>query len=72
MYTQIKLYKYLFFSSQIIKLNQKYEIYRNILKCDYIRYSPGEIKTINTAISQININVPRKDSVNSLLNSYLD
>ena len=56
----------------MFKLNQKYEINRNILKCDYIRNSPSEINTINTAISQIFINVPRKDSVSSSLNSYLD
>ena len=31
-----------------------------------------EISTINTAISQINFNIPRKSSVISLLNSYLD
>ena len=44
----------------------------NILKCDYIRYSPSEISTMNTANSQIYINIPREDSVISLLNSYLD
>ena len=45
---------------------------RNILKRDYIRYSPSKISTINTANSQTYINIPRQDSVNSLLNSYLD
>ena len=54
------------------KLNEKNEIDRRILKCDYIRYSPAEISTINTAKSQIYINVPREDSVISLLNSYLE
>ena len=56
----------------MLKQNDKYEINRNILKSDYIRYSPSEIGTINTANSQIYINTPREDSVNSLLNSYLD
>ena len=54
------------------KLNEKYEINRDILKCDYIRYSPSEISTINTANSQVYINIPREDSVISLLNSYLE
>ena len=53
-------------------LNEKYEIYRRISKCDYIRYSPSEISTINTPNSQIHINIPREDSVISLLNSYLE
>ena len=56
----------------MLKLNEKYEVNRDILKCDYIRYSPSEISTINTANSQIYIIRPRKDSVISLLNSYLD
>ena len=56
----------------MIKLSEKYEINRDILKCDYIRYSPSEISTINTAISQVYINIPREDSVISLLNSYLE
>ena len=42
------------------------------MKCDYIRYSPSETSTITTPNSQIYINIPRKDSVISLLNSYLD
>ena len=56
----------------MIKLRENYEIIRRILKCDYIRYSPAEISTINTANSQIYINIPREDSVISLLNSYLE
>ena len=55
----------------MFKLSEKYEINREILKCDYIRYSPSEIGTINTANSQVYINIPRENSVNSLLNSYL-
>ena len=54
------------------KFNEKYEIDRRILKCDYIRYSPAEISTIKTAKSQIYINIPREDSVISLLKSYLE
>ena len=56
----------------MFKLNEKYEINRDILKCDYIRYSPSEISTKNTANSQVYINIPREDSVISLLNSYLE
>ena len=56
----------------MFQLIDKYEINRDILKCDYIRYSPSEISTVNTANSQIYINIPREDSVISLLNSYLD
>ena len=56
----------------MFKLNEKYEINRDILKCYYIRYSPSEISTINTVNSQVYINIPREDSVISLLNSYLE
>ena len=56
----------------MFKLIENYEIDRRILKCDYIRYSPAEISTVNTANSQIYINIPREDSVISLLNSYLE
>ena len=56
----------------MFKLSENYEIDRRILKCDCIRYSPAEISTINTANSQIYINIPREDSVISLLNSYLE
>ena len=56
----------------MFKLNENYEVDRRILKCDYIRYSPAKPSTINTPNSQIYINIPREDSVISLLNSYLD
>ena len=56
----------------MFKLNENYEVNRSILKCDYIRYPPSEISTINTTNSQICINIPRDDSVISLLNSYID
>ena len=56
----------------MFKLNENYKVDRRTLKCDYIRYSPAETSTINTPNSQIYINIPREDSVISLLNSYLD
>ena len=56
----------------MFKLNEQFEINGDILKCDSIRYSPFEISTINTTNSQIYINIPREDSVISLLNSYLE
>ena len=56
----------------MFKLSEKYEIDRRILKCDYIRYSPSEISTMNTPNSHIYINIPREDSVISLLNNYLE
>ena len=56
----------------MFKLNEKYEINRDIFKCDFIRYSPSEINTVNTTNSQVYINIPREDSVISLLNSYLE
>ena len=56
----------------MFKLSEKYSINGDILKCDYIRYSPSEISTINTPNSQVYINIPREDSVISLSNSYLE
>ena len=56
----------------MFKLNESFEIDRRILKCDYNRYSPAETSTINIPDSQVYINIPREDSVISLLNSYLD
>ena len=61
-----------FLLKKMFKLSEKYSVNRDILKCDYIRYSPSEISTINTANSQVYINIPREDSVISLLNSYLE
>ena len=56
----------------MFKLSENYEVDPRILKCDYIRYSPAEISTINTANSQVYINIPREGSVISLLKSYLE
>ena len=41
------------------------------LKCDFIRHSPSQTSTIITANSQTYIMIPREDSVNSALNSFL-
>ena len=56
----------------MFKLIEKYESNRNILKCNFIRYSPSEISTMNIANSQTYINIPREDRVFSWLNSYLE
>ena len=56
----------------MFKLNKKYEIEGNTLKCDSIRYSPSEIGTINTANSEIYNSIPREDSAISFLNRYVD
>ena len=56
----------------MFELNENYVVDRRILKCDYIGYSPAETSAIITPKSQIYINIPREDSVISLLNSYLD
>ena len=37
----------------MFKLNENYEVTRSNLKCDYLRYSPSEKSTINTANSHI-------------------
>ena len=51
---------------------EKYQVNRIILKSNYVRNSPSKISTINTANSQIYINIPREGSVISLLNSCLE
>ena len=56
----------------MFKLNENYGVDRRLLKCDYIRYLFEQPSTLNTPNSQFYINIPRGDSVNSLLNSYLD
>ena len=56
----------------MLKLIKRYEVDRKVLKNDSIRYSQSKISTINTANSQMYINIPRKDTVISLLNSYFD
>ena len=55
----------------MFKPKWKYEVDLRIPKCDYIRYSPAETLKTNTPNSQIYINIPREDSVISLLNSYV-
>ena len=52
-----------------------FELKENLKKIgefDFIRNSPAETSTIKTPNSQIYINIPREDSVISLLNRYLD
>ena len=56
----------------MFELGEKHQNDRRFLKNYYFRYSPSEISTINTVNSQINFNIPREDSLISLLISYLD
>ena len=56
----------------MFKLSENNEVNRRILKCDFIRYSPAEVSTKNTASSQIYMNIFMTDSVISFLNSYLE
>ena len=55
----------------MFNLSEKYQIDRRILKCEYIRDSPSGIGTTNTPNSQTYVNIPRGDSVESLLSSRL-
>ena len=55
----------------MFKLKAKFDVNRSILKCDYVRYSPSDITTINTPNSQSYIIIPRGDSVNGLKGSLL-
>ena len=55
----------------MFELSEKYQSNRRVLKCEYIRCSPSEISSINTPNSLVYNNLPRKDSVISLLYSYL-
>ena len=56
----------------MFQLNEKFEVNSWILKCQYNRNSPAEMSQINTANSQIYINIPpREDSVNSFSRSFL-
>ena len=56
----------------MLTVNEIYEAGRRILNCEYFLYSPAETSTIIIPNRQIYINIPRKDSVISLLNSYLE
>ena len=47
----------------MFKLNENFDFVTSILKCDSIRCSPSEIKTLNNANSQVYINKPTEDSV---------
>ena len=56
----------------MFKLNKNCEIGRKILKCGFIGYSPAETTKISTPKCQICINIPKKDSLISLFNSYIN
>ena len=55
----------------MFKINENYEVDRRFLKCEYIRFSPSKVSTINTPKIQIYINNPGGDSVKSLFGSLL-
>ena len=55
----------------MFKLSEKHEVDRRNLKCDYKRYTPSEPSTIDTAKSQMFINIPEEGTVLSMLNGYL-
>ena len=55
----------------MLKLSKRYQIDRRILKCDYTRHNPIERSIIDTPSSQIYINIPTEDSVNSLTRNLL-
>ena len=50
---------------------RKYYVDRRMLKSEHIKYSTSEVSIITTANSQIYNNIPREESVISLLSSYL-
>ena len=56
----------------MFKLNENYETDQSVRKSVYIRYSLAKTSIINTPNSQIDIKIPREDSVIRLLNSYFD
>ena len=41
----------------MFKFNEKFDVDRRNLKCDYIRYTPSESETINTVNTQIYISI---------------
>ena len=55
----------------MFKLSKKFDVNRSISKCDFIRYSPSEISTINTPNIQIYLIIPRGDSAIGLKGSLL-
>ena len=56
----------------MFKLNEIYEVDRRIFKCDFFGFSPADRYTKNTPSCQRYIDIPRENSVISLLNSYLE
>ena len=43
-----------------------------MLECNYIRFAPHSLANINTANEQSFIDIPREESVLSLIESYLE
>ena len=56
----------------MFKLNQNYEVDLRMRKKYYISYPSADTSTTNTPNSQIYSNLPREDSVDSSLISYLE
>ena len=56
----------------MLKVNEKSEVDRRNKKCNFTRYSFEELCTVFSNNSQVYINIPREDSVTSLINSYLE
>ena len=58
----------------MFQVSEAYKRDQRILTCEYIGFPPLRISAINTAtaITQTKFNLPREDSVNSLLNRYFD
>ena len=55
----------------MFSLIESFEIDTKILRCDYFRYIPPSLPTIQETISQTFIDIPRDDSVISLKDSVL-
>ena len=55
----------------MFNLSQKHDVYRLILKCDYIRYTPPSLNLVNGESNQTFIDIPREDSAISSKVSYI-
>ena len=49
----------------MFKLNEIYEVDRSFPKCNFIRYSPAELSTVNIPNTQLYINIPIKKADDS-------
>ena len=56
----------------MFRLSQKHAIYRPILKCDFIRYTPPSLNLVNGEKKQIFIDIPREYSAVPLKDFYLE